>query len=181
MVMGCYGIGVSRVVAAVVEEHHDEHGIAWPAALAPYDVHLVVVPGRARGRRGAAPARSARRSSSATSRPAGARPRSRWARPKRSTPRTTIPIDAWQRVDGRRDAGGVRRDRCARLARARRLARADVVARRGGRLVHAAGHDSPGAPADEAADDRVLVRVRPVRVRRHPARDRGGRDRRDAR
>ena len=46
MVMGCYGIGVSRVVAAIVEEHHDEHGIAWPAALAPYDVHLVVVPGR---------------------------------------------------------------------------------------------------------------------------------------
>ena len=40
MVMGCYGIGVSRVVAAVAEEHHDEHGIAWPAALAPYDVHL---------------------------------------------------------------------------------------------------------------------------------------------
>ena len=39
MVMGCYGIGVSRVVAAIVEEHHDEHGIAWPAALAPYDVH----------------------------------------------------------------------------------------------------------------------------------------------
>ncbi len=46
MVMGCYGIGVSRVLAAVVEEHHDEHGIAWPAALAPYDVHIVVVPGR---------------------------------------------------------------------------------------------------------------------------------------
>ena len=36
MVMGCYGIGVSRVVAAVAEEHHDEHGLAWPAALAPY-------------------------------------------------------------------------------------------------------------------------------------------------
>jgi|tagenome__1003787_1003787.scaffolds.fasta_scaffold20983463_4 prolyl-tRNA synthetase len=46
MVMGCYGIGVSRVVAAIVEEHHDEHGITWPAALAPYDVHLVAVPGR---------------------------------------------------------------------------------------------------------------------------------------
>ena len=46
MVMGCYGIGVSRVVAAVVEEHHDEHGIAWPAALAPYDVHLVALPGK---------------------------------------------------------------------------------------------------------------------------------------
>ena len=66
MVMGCYGIGVSRVVAAVVEEHHDEHGIAWPAALAPYDVHLVVGarPGRAGGRRdraGRAHLRGARR------------------------------------------------------------------------------------------------------------------------
>ena len=46
MVMGCYGIGVSRVVAAVAEEHHDEHGLAWPAALAPYAVHLIVVAGR---------------------------------------------------------------------------------------------------------------------------------------
>jgi len=46
MVMGCYGIGVSRVLAAVAEEFHDEHGLAWPAALAPYAVHLVVVPGR---------------------------------------------------------------------------------------------------------------------------------------
>ena len=48
MVMGCYGIGVSRIVAAVVEEHHDDHGIAWPAALAPYDVHLVALPGQGR-------------------------------------------------------------------------------------------------------------------------------------
>jgi prolyl-tRNA synthetase len=46
MVMGCYGIGVSRIVSAVVEEHHDADGIAWPEALAPYDVHLVVVPGK---------------------------------------------------------------------------------------------------------------------------------------
>jgi prolyl-tRNA synthetase len=46
MVMGCYGIGVSRVVAAVVEEHHDENGLAWPAALAPYQVHLVSLPGK---------------------------------------------------------------------------------------------------------------------------------------
>jgi prolyl-tRNA synthetase len=49
MVMGCYGIGVSRVVAAVVEEHHDEHGIAWPASVAPYAVHLVVLPGKGEG------------------------------------------------------------------------------------------------------------------------------------
>jgi prolyl-tRNA synthetase len=46
MVMGCYGIGVSRVVAAVVEEHHDESGLRWPAALAPYDVHLIALPGK---------------------------------------------------------------------------------------------------------------------------------------
>src|SRR5439155_19650404 len=46
MVMGCYGIGVSRVVAAVAEEHHDEHGLRWPAALAPYAVHLMSLPGK---------------------------------------------------------------------------------------------------------------------------------------
>jgi prolyl-tRNA synthetase len=46
MVMGCYGIGVSRIVAAVVEEHHDEAGIVWPASVAPYQVHVVVLPGR---------------------------------------------------------------------------------------------------------------------------------------
>lgn len=46
MVMGCYGIGVSRVVTAVVEEHHDERGIVWPESVAPYAVHLVALPGR---------------------------------------------------------------------------------------------------------------------------------------
>jgi prolyl-tRNA synthetase len=46
MLMGCYGIGISRVLAAIAEEFHDEHGLAWPAAVAPYDVHLVSVPGR---------------------------------------------------------------------------------------------------------------------------------------
>jgi prolyl-tRNA synthetase len=40
-IMGCYGIGVSRAVAAIAEQHHDEHGLAWPAAVAPVDVHLV--------------------------------------------------------------------------------------------------------------------------------------------
>jgi prolyl-tRNA synthetase len=44
--MGCYGIGVSRVVAAVVEEHHDGAGLVWPAALAPYAVHLVSLRGK---------------------------------------------------------------------------------------------------------------------------------------
>lgn len=40
-VMGCYGFGVSRTVAAVVEAHHDERGITWPRALAPYDVCVI--------------------------------------------------------------------------------------------------------------------------------------------
>jgi prolyl-tRNA synthetase len=46
MVMGCYGIGISRIVTAVVEEHHDDDGITWPAALAPFDVHLVALAGK---------------------------------------------------------------------------------------------------------------------------------------
>jgi prolyl-tRNA synthetase len=46
MVMGCYGIGVTRVVAAIAEEHHDDLGLAWPAVIAPYDVHLVSLPGK---------------------------------------------------------------------------------------------------------------------------------------
>ncbi|HET7768682.1 MAG TPA: proline--tRNA ligase [Chloroflexota bacterium] len=41
--MGCYGIGVGRTLAAVVEAHHDERGIVWPAPVAPYDVHLVAL------------------------------------------------------------------------------------------------------------------------------------------
>ena len=41
IVMGCYGIGVSRLVAAAVEQHHDAAGICWPQALSPYPVHLV--------------------------------------------------------------------------------------------------------------------------------------------
>src|SRR6266516_1864212 len=45
IVMGCYGIGPGRVVAAAVEQNHDEHGIRWPPALAPYDVHVVALPG----------------------------------------------------------------------------------------------------------------------------------------
>ncbi len=43
---GSYGIGLARVMAAAVEQHHDEHGIIWPESLAPYDVHVVVLPGR---------------------------------------------------------------------------------------------------------------------------------------
>ena len=41
LTMGCYGIGVSRVVAAAIEQNHDDNGIIWPAALAPFDVAIV--------------------------------------------------------------------------------------------------------------------------------------------
>mgnify|MGYP002570968460 CR=1 FL=1 len=40
--MGCYGIGVERTAAAIIEQHHDENGIKWPLSVAPY--HVIVVP-----------------------------------------------------------------------------------------------------------------------------------------
>jgi prolyl-tRNA synthetase len=39
--MGCYGIGISRLPAVVAEEHHDDAGLMWPAAIAPFAVHLL--------------------------------------------------------------------------------------------------------------------------------------------
>jgi prolyl-tRNA synthetase len=45
LVMGSYGIGLARTMAAVVEQCHDEHGIVWPRALAPYDAQIVSLPG----------------------------------------------------------------------------------------------------------------------------------------
>ncbi|MBI5202284.1 MAG: proline--tRNA ligase [Elusimicrobia bacterium] len=43
MVMGCYGIGVTRVVAAAIEQNHDDNGIKWPVALAPFTVVIIPV------------------------------------------------------------------------------------------------------------------------------------------
>jgi prolyl-tRNA synthetase len=45
LIMGSYGIGPARTMAAIVEQRHDEQGIQWPRSVAPYDVHLVVLPG----------------------------------------------------------------------------------------------------------------------------------------
>ena len=42
MQMGCYGIGVERTAAAIIEQHYDENGIKWPLSVAPY--HVIVVP-----------------------------------------------------------------------------------------------------------------------------------------
>lgn len=43
MIMGCYGIGVSRTLAAVIEQNNDEHGIIWPVSVAPFHVHVIPV------------------------------------------------------------------------------------------------------------------------------------------
>jgi prolyl-tRNA synthetase len=43
IVMGSYGIGPARIAAAAVEQGHDDAGIVWPAAIAPFDVHMVVI------------------------------------------------------------------------------------------------------------------------------------------
>ncbi len=45
LVMGSYGIGLARTMAAIVEQSHDENGIVWPRSVAPYDVHVVALPG----------------------------------------------------------------------------------------------------------------------------------------
>ena len=41
--MGCYGIGIERIIAAVVEQNHDENGIIWPMNMAPYKVAIVLI------------------------------------------------------------------------------------------------------------------------------------------
>jgi prolyl-tRNA synthetase len=42
-IMGCYGIGISRTLSAVVEQHHDDGGIIWPESISPFAVHLIAV------------------------------------------------------------------------------------------------------------------------------------------
>ena len=42
-IMGCYGMGVTRLVAAVIEQNHDDNGIAWPAPLAPFQLHIIAL------------------------------------------------------------------------------------------------------------------------------------------
>ena len=83
VLMGCYGIGPGRIMAAAVEQSHDENGIVWPRSIAPYDVHVLALhgaaaevlepavevaellssggPRRAAGRPGPAPGREVRR------------------------------------------------------------------------------------------------------------------------
>jgi prolyl-tRNA synthetase len=46
VIMGSYGIGVGRLLACLAEEHHDDKGLCWPASVAPYPVHMVLLPGK---------------------------------------------------------------------------------------------------------------------------------------
>ena len=48
VIMGSYGIGSGRLMASVVEEHHDDFGIIWPISIAPYSVHLIVLPSKSK-------------------------------------------------------------------------------------------------------------------------------------
>lgn len=41
MIMGCYGIGVSRTLSAVIEQHHDDRGIIWPKSITPFEIHII--------------------------------------------------------------------------------------------------------------------------------------------
>ncbi|WP_025686424.1 proline--tRNA ligase [Paenibacillus maysiensis] len=43
VIMGCYGIGISRILSAIVEQNHDQNGIIWPHALAPFQVHIIPI------------------------------------------------------------------------------------------------------------------------------------------
>jgi prolyl-tRNA synthetase len=54
LIMGSYGVGVSRLVAVVAEQHHDELGLRWPSSIAPFDVHLVMANKDPEARAGAA-------------------------------------------------------------------------------------------------------------------------------
>ena len=83
IVMGCYGIGPGRIMAAAVEQRHDEHGIAWPPSLAPYDVHVVAIGAAGAGgveiAERAAERRSRRRASPCCSTTATCRPGEKFA------------------------------------------------------------------------------------------------------
>jgi prolyl-tRNA synthetase len=46
VIMGSYGIGSGRLLACIAEAHHDEHGLIWPITIAPYPVHLIVLPSK---------------------------------------------------------------------------------------------------------------------------------------
>ena len=50
ILMGCYGIGLPRLISTVVEVHHDEKGIIWPREVAPFQVHLISLPSTSPGR-----------------------------------------------------------------------------------------------------------------------------------
>jgi prolyl-tRNA synthetase len=53
LTMGSYGVGVSRLVAVIAEQHHDDIGLRWPASVSPFDVHVLIANKDADARSGA--------------------------------------------------------------------------------------------------------------------------------
>ena len=43
IIMGCYGLGLGRLMATIIEVHHDKNGIIWPKEVAPFDIHIIAV------------------------------------------------------------------------------------------------------------------------------------------
>ena len=198
--MGSYGIGVSRLVAAIAEQSHDEQGLVWPRSVAPFDVHLVAAGqagGDPRGRGGAGRGARRRGPAGAARRPhrlAGGEVRRRRAgrRPddRRGRPRAGLGGDRGQGpADGGADRGraGLRgrapggADRQALTAR-RSVGRAEPDARQHGvqrRPVRGAGSAGPplGVAGDEqqggptAGRRRSASTVPPVGASRPPGRN----------
>ena len=147
IVMGSYGIGPGRILAAAVEQRHDEEGICWPRSLAPYDVHVVAI--GVRRRRGSRAGRSvpARRSRRRAQRPAR-RPRPPSRREVRRRRPDRLPAPRHRRQEDRsRTAGST----CSRRASRERGARAGRRRRRP--ITHASWRhcrDTPAALQREA-------------------------------
>ena len=95
--MGCYGIGPARIAAAAVEQHGDEKGIAWPKALAPWDIEVVVL-GKAGLRRAGGGRAPVRRAARGRLRGAARRPRRRAGREVRRRRAGRLPAAADRRA-----------------------------------------------------------------------------------
>ena len=125
IIMGCYGIGVNRIIAALIETSHDKDGIIWPVALAPYEVLLVPVkvpdePSMKVARRVARPARG-RGHRRAAGRPR--LPRRREVQGRRPDRRAAAGGDRRARPEGGQAGGQVALGQGGREDRSRRRGR----------------------------------------------------------
>ena len=151
IVMGSYGIGPARIVAAAIEQYADEHGISWPRSIAPFDVHLVGL-GKA-GRGGARPGRAPlRRAARAGLRRALRRPR-RAARARSSSRRSCSAARCALSAASAASRPASSRSRCGaarRSARCRSRARPSGAARAAGSSLPLTPRRRTPAPARPA-------------------------------